>query len=258
MPGRRGDTRLRGVCGWCGESAFFMGASVNAIKAGFTLQVKERRNSATLASFFDDTLNRKICRDLLEIAMIKPDIPVFDAMGGAAEFFKKIWGDAKTPLSGMPGMVMPTLSIEEIDKQIADMKSVEGWLDMNRNMLRTTIQSLEVQRATLATLHAMGETFRAADFSGTQTSEKTAQKTGTPEQVNPYVDALQAMAGDPAGWWDTLQAQFNQTVKTVMEQQAPDASAKTRRSKTASPSARKPAAKSAAKKTSARKAPARK
>ena len=199
--------------------------------------------------------------------MIKPDIPVFDAMDNSAEFFKKIWGGAQTPLSGMPGMVMPTLSIEEIDKQIADMKSVEGWLDMNRNMLRTTIQALEVQRATLATLRAMGDTFRAADFSGMQsppekskTERKTSGTSSKPEQTNPYIDSLQAMAGDPAAWWDTLQTQFNQTVKTVMEQQTPDAPAakKTPRAKTAPASARKPVAKSGARKASAKKTTAKK
>ncbi|MDY0073586.1 MAG: hypothetical protein RBR77_13190, partial [Thauera sp.] len=42
------------------------------------------------------------------------------------------------------------------DKRITDMKAVEGWLKMNLNMLQMSIQGLELQRATLAAVKAMG------------------------------------------------------------------------------------------------------
>jgi hypothetical protein len=44
---------------------------------------------------------------------------------------------------------MPTLDPAEIDKRIADLRSIEGWLNMNLNMVRFSIQGLELQRATL-------------------------------------------------------------------------------------------------------------
>jgi len=57
---------------------------------------------------------------------------------------------------GGPSMGIPTLSVEEINKKISDLKTVASWLELNMNMLRATIQTLEVQSATLSTLQAMG------------------------------------------------------------------------------------------------------
>jgi hypothetical protein len=55
----------------------------------------------------------------------------------------------------MPGAIAPLVDPGEIDKRIADLKSVENWLVMNMNVLRMTIQGLEMQRATLAAFQAM-------------------------------------------------------------------------------------------------------
>src|SRR5215212_7434460 len=83
-------------------------------------------------------------------------IPGVGAMTDTLEFVKNMW-------SGMniPGMVIPTLSVDDINKQITDLKAVEAWLTLNMNMLRGTIQALEVQSATIATLQSMGETVSA-------------------------------------------------------------------------------------------------
>jgi hypothetical protein len=69
------------------------------------------------------------------------------------EFLKKMWGPMGNSL---PGMVTPTLDVNEIDKRIGELKSVETWLGMNLNMLKMTIQGLEMQRATLAAFQSMG------------------------------------------------------------------------------------------------------
>lgn len=94
------------------------------------------------------------------------DIPGMSMMTDTLDFFKNMWESVPgMNLPGMkhiPGMVMPTLSVEEVDKQIKDLKSVESWLTLNLSMLQGTIQALEVQKATLSTLHTMGETFTAA------------------------------------------------------------------------------------------------
>ena len=79
-----------------------------------------------------------------------------DKMPGAGsaadtiDFMKQMWGSV-----GTPPMMMPSLSVEDINKKITDLKTVASWLELNLNMLRGTIQTLEVQSATLSTLQAM-------------------------------------------------------------------------------------------------------
>ncbi|MFC7516248.1 PhaM family polyhydroxyalkanoate granule multifunctional regulatory protein [Herbaspirillum sp. GCM10030257] len=116
--------------------------------------------------------------------MIKPEMPNFPGMGAMTDtldFVKNLWGSMGIPgmnmpgkngpgmnIPGMniPGMVMPTLSVEEINKKIADLRAVENWLTLNMNMLRGTIQALEVQAATISTLQTMSETFTATMQAG--------------------------------------------------------------------------------------------
>ena len=62
------------------------------------------------------------------------------------EMFRRLWGNLNVPL---PGMAMPTLDPQEVEKRIADLRSVEAWLNMNLNMVKFSIQGLEVQKATL-------------------------------------------------------------------------------------------------------------
>ena len=70
------------------------------------------------------------------------------------EFLKSLWGNTGMPL---PGLVTPTLDTNELEKRIADLKAVEGWLKTNLGMLQMTIQGLEMQRATLAALQAINQ-----------------------------------------------------------------------------------------------------
>jgi len=65
------------------------------------------------------------------------------------EIFRRLWGPLGVPV---PGMAMPTMDPKEVEKRVADLKSVETWLQMNLNMVRFAIQGLEVQRATLAAM----------------------------------------------------------------------------------------------------------
>ena len=62
------------------------------------------------------------------------------------EMFRRLWGPLGVPV---PGMTMPTLDPQEIEKRIQELKSVEVWLSMNLNMLRTAIQGLEMQKSGL-------------------------------------------------------------------------------------------------------------
>ena len=75
-----------------------------------------------------------------------------DPLPDPFEFVKKLWNPMGLP---MPGMVAPTLDVEAVEKKITDLKSVENWLTLNLNMLRLSIQGLEMQKNTLAAMKAM-------------------------------------------------------------------------------------------------------
>ena len=62
------------------------------------------------------------------------------------ELYRRLWGSLGVPI---PGMAMPTLDPQEIEKRITDLKSVETWLNMNLNMIKFSIQGLELQKAAL-------------------------------------------------------------------------------------------------------------
>lgn len=76
------------------------------------------------------------------------------------EFLRRIWSAGGSLPGGgmMPGLsaMTPPMDLDEVDKRIHDLKAVEGWLQLNASLLRTTIQGLEVQRATLVALQTFG------------------------------------------------------------------------------------------------------
>lgn len=53
-----------------------------------------------------------------------------------------------------PALTAPGMSSDDLERRIADLRAVEQWLNMNLSMLASTIQTLEVQRSTVATLNA--------------------------------------------------------------------------------------------------------
>lgn len=92
------------------------------------------------------------------------------------EFISNMWNNMGFTL---PGIVTPTLDIEELDKRIHDLKAVEHWLKVNLNMLQMTTQGLEMQRATLAAVKAMSET----------TSTRNNDDQAAPASENPFAAA---------------------------------------------------------------------
>ena len=124
------------------------------------------------------------------------------------DFLRQFWAGLNMPL---PGMVTPTLDINELDKRIADLKAVEGWLKMNLNMLQMSIQGLEMQKVTLATIQSMSQ--GAADGSG-----------------NPFSNA----AMNPAFWSWNFMTGANEP-PAAAEQSAPDDAAAPDAAKKGSP-----------------------
>ncbi len=173
-------------------------------------------------------------------------LPGANAMGDTLEFVKNLWGAMK-----IPGMSMPSMSPEDIDKQIADLKAVESWLQVNMNMLRGSIQALEVQSATLAALRSMSQSFAQAATppSGAEDSPAFESPFAQPapsaspaagERASagalPEAAAMAAQFANPALWWNAVQEQFSNAVGQAM-----------------APEKKKAVRKTAAKKSTARK-----
>ncbi|MES2979997.1 MAG: PhaM family polyhydroxyalkanoate granule multifunctional regulatory protein [Pseudomonadota bacterium] len=82
-------------------------------------------------------------------------VPGFDFLKNLSQ---QAAGSASSAIPQMPKLnswIAPTLSVEEIDKRIDELKTVQFWLDQNATALKATIQALEVQKMTLATLKGM-------------------------------------------------------------------------------------------------------
>lgn len=74
------------------------------------------------------------------------------------DFLQNLAKGATNAVPQMPNLanwVAPTLSIEELDKRITELKTVQFWLDQNSKAMGATVQALEVQKMTLATLKGM-------------------------------------------------------------------------------------------------------
>ena len=182
------------------------------------------------------------------------NIPGAAVMSDTLDFVKSLWGSMS-----VPGLTAPTLSVDELDKKINDLKAVEAWLTLNMSMLRGSIQALEVQRGTIATLKSVGASLAAAVNTGAADNKSLfeahpyasaffqqaaapvasgwpakdntltppdAAKAGAPAAATAAgpaaskpADAAAQMA-NPAMWWNLLQDQFKQAVSSAMTSEA--------------------------------------
>ena len=114
-------------------------------------------------------------------------IPEFNQ---SLEMFKTMWGQGATgqpgqfpftadasKAAGGFGAAFPGLDVDELEKRIKDLKSVENWLNLNLNILKSTIQGLEVQHATMMALKSFGDAVAAAGTSATSNKEESETKT---------------------------------------------------------------------------------
>jgi hypothetical protein len=168
-----------------------------------------------------------------------PNMPGVGAVTDTLDFVKNLWGSMSVPGMSLPGMGAPVLSVDDLDKKIADLKAVEAWLNVNVAMLRGTIQALEVQRGTITTLKTMGATFAeamkqpGADEKSVLASSPyaafftppAAPAGAAPEPAKAAPEAAPPAAGvpfmpDPTLWWNVLQDQFKQAVTNAMAPEA--------------------------------------
>lgn len=172
-------------------------------------------------------------------------------MSSAADFtrhvpgFDFLQGLLKNAGAGLPNVgqwIAPTLDPVELDKRIQELKTVQFWLEQNARLLATTIQALEVQRMTLATLKGMNlplaelsESLKIKPFAAPAPAPAPApesQAEPEPEpparprrKAAPRAKAAAAPAAavvDPMQWWGALTQQFSELASQALKDGAQD------------------------------------
>jgi len=191
----------------------------------------------------------------------QPSFPDFGKLVPGFDFLqnltKQAAGSATQSTQQLPGLgswIAPTLNVEELDKRIQELKAVQFWLDQNAMALKATIQALEVQKMTLATLKGMnfnmGEVANAfklkvadtgagkaktfagleippsafqANKASDQTKAEAAVQAATPDSAAKTPSGTPAPASavvDPLHWWGALTQQFQAIAADAMKEAA--------------------------------------
>ncbi len=163
------------------------------------------------------------------------------------DFLQNLAKGATQSIPQMPNLanwIAPTLNVEELEKRIDELKAVHFWLEQNSKALGATVQALEVQKMTLATLKGMNFNIgdmanalklKAADtmFSGVQrVSDKAASTAQSISEVASDAQAVAKKVGraakpaaaaaatglvDPMQLWGSLTQQFQQIAASAMK-----------------------------------------
>ena len=187
-------------------------------------------------------------------------VPGFDFLQNLSKTASAAQPAAAAGMPGMASWVAPTLSIEDIDKRIQELKSVLFWLEQNTTALKATIQAMEVQKMTLTTLQSMNvnmadlaKAFTAkppvsepapaasADTASAPKSslfspkpapqaatpqptpsEAPAEETSTASEAKTTESANQP-AVDPMQWWGALTQQFQTIASAALKDVAGEA-----------------------------------
>ncbi len=162
------------------------------------------------------------------------------------DFLQNLAKGATQNIPQMPNLanwIAPTLNVEELEKRIDELKAVHFWLEQNSKALGATVQALEVQKMTLATLKGMNFNIgdmanalklKAADtmFSGVQ--RVTDKAASTAQSISEVASDAQAVARkvsnaarpaaasatgliDPMQLWGSLTQQFQQIAASAMK-----------------------------------------
>jgi phosphoglycolate phosphatase-like HAD superfamily hydrolase len=159
------------------------------------------------------------------------------------DFLQNLAKGASGNIPQMPNLaswVAPTLNVEELDKRIEELKNVHFWLEQNSRALGATIQALEVQKMTLATLKGMNFNLgdvtnalklKAADSIASGVHSVTEKAASTAKTISDVAssaskgDAKGAAkaAGlpglvDPLQLWGSLTQQFQNIAANAMKE----------------------------------------
>lgn len=149
------------------------------------------------------------------------------------EMMRQAWAGLAGPggLTQALPMTVP-MNLEDLDRRINELRSVENWLRLNLSMLSSSIQGLEVQRATIATLRSFVDSVSSAGADeaaggasplevalglkpapkgggapGGQAAGPAAAPAAEADAVPPSINAAAQSASQ--AWWDLMQQQFN-------------------------------------------------
>ncbi|MBK6293501.1 MAG: hypothetical protein IPF55_03455 [Rhodoferax sp.] len=164
------------------------------------------------------------------------------------DFLQNLAKGASNSIPQMPNLanwVAPTLNVEELEKRIDELKAVHFWLDQNSKALGATIQALEVQKMTLATLKGMNFNMgdvanalklKAADSMATGVQRVTETAASTAKTISNVATGAGAVAKsvrsnkkpatgvgalvDPLQLWGALTQQFQQIAAGAMKEAA--------------------------------------
>ncbi|MEN9398458.1 MAG: hypothetical protein RLZ81_2988 [Pseudomonadota bacterium] len=165
------------------------------------------------------------------------------------DFLQSLAKGASSNIPQMPNLanwVAPTLNVEELEKRIDELKAVHFWLEQNSKALGATIQALEVQKMTLATLKGMNFNMgdvanalklKAADSVASGVQRVTDTAASTAKTISSVASGAGAMAKsvrgsakkpasgvsalvDPLQLWGALTQQFQQIAAGAMKEAA--------------------------------------
>jgi len=168
-------------------------------------------------------------------------VPGFDFLQNLA----KNTSQAVPQMPNLANWIAPTLNEEELEKRITELKAVHFWLDQNAKALGATVQALEVQKMTLATLKGMnfnmGDVANAFKLKAADTvaagvqkvtekavatahtvadvaekTEKVAKK--VTDVAKPAASAAAAGLVDPMQLWHALTTQFQTIAASAMKE----------------------------------------
>jgi len=168
-------------------------------------------------------------------------VPGFDFLQNLA----KNTSQAVPQMPNLANWIAPTLNEEELEKRITELKAVHFWLDQNAKALGATVQALEVQKMTLATLKGMnfnmGDVANAFKLKAADTmavgvqkvtekavatahtvadvaekTEKVAKK--VTDAAKPAASAAAAGLVDPMQLWHALTTQFQTIAASAMKE----------------------------------------
>ena len=166
-------------------------------------------------------------------------VPGFDFLQGLAK-------GASQTIPQMPNLanwVSPSLNVEELEKRIEELRAVHFWLEQNSRALGATIQALEVQKMTLATLKGMNFNLgdvanafklKAADSVASGMEKASERASSTAKSLTDAASAVGGVARKVAGGksksaaatslvdtlnlWSALTQQFQQIAAGAMQE----------------------------------------
>lgn len=191
------------------------------------------------------------------------EIPSFDfgKFVPGFDFLQNLAKGASSSMAQLPKLsnwVAPTFSVEELEKRIEELKTVQFWLEQNSRALAATLQALEVQKMTLVTLKGMNfsmgdmaQAFQPKTAHAAGASGKVAAETRPPatarqgaaqagsvapaaqhDPAAPAADsassqtkhkasgATESAVVDAMQWWGALTHQFQQIAAQAMQDAA--------------------------------------